>query len=309
MAEEPTGLILHWLRRQLPEADAAWLDDQLDKIGKENSQRALDIALGMIPRRLGKDDLALEAGDLEAAEAARAGWDPSRWSVDVAARVLVLVDYATKFDDEFARKFTDLCRTADVGESVALYCGLPLYGSPEALVNQVIDGLRTNVRSEFEAIAHRNPFPREHFSENAWNNMVLKALFIGVMLDPIQGLDERANPPLARILSDYAHERWAANRPVQAELWRCIGPFAEGGLLDDLARVFETGTPTERKAAALALKSAPDSDGKRALLGKLASLGGALPDDNLDWTGIAAEMLEHSLAITRKLNKEVELKQ
>ena len=39
------------------------------------------------------------------------------------------------------------------------------------------------------------------------------------------------------MLRDYAHERWAAGRPVAPELWRCVGPFAEGAALDDLARV------------------------------------------------------------------------
>ena len=51
------------------------------------------------------------------------------------------------------------------------------------------------------------------------------------------------------MLGDYAHERWAAGRPVSPELWRCVGPFASGALLDDLARVLDSGTPPERAAA------------------------------------------------------------
>ena len=67
--------------------------------------------------------------------------------------------------------------------------------------------------------------------------MVLKALFVETTLAPIVGLDERANPELARILRDYAHERWAAGRPVSPELWRCVGPFAtDAAALDDLDR-------------------------------------------------------------------------
>ncbi len=57
--------------------------------------------------------------------------------------------------------------------------------------------------------------------------MVLKALFVGSALDPIIGLDDRANPELARILIDYARERWAAARPVTPELWRTVTPFAD----------------------------------------------------------------------------------
>ena len=110
----------------------------------------------------------------------------------------------------------------------------------------------------FEAVAHRNPYPRKMFDQDAWNQMVLKALFIGSRLDPIQGLDERANPGLASMLVDYAHERWAAGRPVSPELWRCVGPFADRRGLDALARILEVGEPRERLAAALALRACAD---------------------------------------------------
>src|SRR5690606_2079680 len=161
------------------------------------------------PRRLGRDDLALSANDLAAASKARPGWDPRGWTVDEAARIAALLAFAAAGGD-FAAIYKQLCRTAEVGELVALYRGLPLYPDPASLEWQVGEGLRTSMRAVFEAIAHRNPYPKENFSEDRWNHMVLKALFIGSTLAPIQGLDERANPTLARILSDYAHERWAA---------------------------------------------------------------------------------------------------
>jgi hypothetical protein len=59
------------------------------------------------------------------------------------------------------------------------------------------------------------------------------------------------------VLLDYAHERWAAGRPVSPELWLCVGPFAEGRALEDLARVLAAGTPEERAAAAAALGASP----------------------------------------------------
>ena len=163
----------------------------------------------MVPRRLGKDDLALTSDDLAAAQAARDGWDPVGWSVDEAARIALLCA-AGSHNRPFAERFTELCRTADVGEAIALYRGLPLYPEPEALETQAAEGVRTNMRAIFEAVAHHSPYPREQFDENRWNHMVLKALFIDSTLAPIQGLEDRANPELARILCDYAHERWAA---------------------------------------------------------------------------------------------------
>jgi len=57
---------------------------------------------------------------------------------------------------------------------------------------------------------------------------------------------------------DFAHERWAAGRPVPFEIWRCVGPFADDGALEDLARVLQSNEPRERHAAALALSACPD---------------------------------------------------
>ena len=152
------------------------------------------------------------------------GWDPRGWSVDQAARILILL-HAGGTGAVFAQRFTQLCRTADVAEAIAFYRGLPLYPGPERLEAQAAEGTRTNMRAVFEAVAHRSPYPKEQFAENRWNHMVLKALFVGSALHPIQGLDERTNPTLARMLCDYAHERWAAGRPVSPELWRCVGPM------------------------------------------------------------------------------------
>ena len=287
MSESPSELIREWLRRQLPEPAELWLDGQLIKLAEDPSERNLQIALGMTPRRLGKDDLALSQDDLTAADAARPGWDPRGWSIDEAARILILIAAGGR-GAAFAKRFTDLCQTADAGEAVALYRGLPLYPDAELLEEQAAEGVRTNMRGTFEAVAHRNPFPRERFGENRWNQMVLKALFIGSTMQPIQGLDERANPTLAAILCDYAHERWAAGRSIAPELWRCVGPFARGAALEDLKRAAGASDPSSRKAAALALAASPAPEAKASLaaLGELAS---AVESGGLSWESLAQE--------------------
>ena len=259
----------------------------MDKLAADPSDRTLHIALGMVPRRLGKADLALEPAELAAAQDARPGWDPADWSVDEAARITVLCETAGS-DLAFAARFTDICRSADVAEAIALYRGLPLYPVSDPLDEQAAEGVRTNIRAIFEAVAQRNPYPRERFDQNRWNHMVLKALFIGSRLAPIQGLDERANPELAQILSDYAHERWAAGRPVTPELWRCVGPFAEGAALADLERVAESGDETERQAAALALAVSPAKDAEVPLR-KLAAIAKQVATGELTWDSLVLE--------------------
>jgi hypothetical protein len=285
LSEAVSRVLKDWLRRRLPEAEFAWLEAQLSKIG-EGRVRDLEIAFGMAPRKLGRADLDLSADELAAATAARAGWDPRMWTVDEAARILFLLEFAAAHRN-FADAFKQLCRTADVGEAVALYRGLPLYPEPAQFEWQAGEGLRTSMRAVFEAIAHHSPYPKENFSEERWNHMVLKALFIGSSLAPIQGLDERANPVLAEMLRDYAHERWAAARPVTPELWRCVGPYAEGGIIDDLARLADSPDRKERRAAALALSVSSDSRAA-SVLARLPAEARELRAGGLSWESLSA---------------------
>ncbi len=280
-----TRLLKEWLRWRLSDAQSAWVDDELQKL-RDGRERDLYAFLGLAPRKLGKTDLDLSEGDLAKADRARSGWDPREWSVDEAARILGLLTF-TSDPERFADIFKQLCRTADVSESVTLYRGLPLYPGPERLEWQVGEGLRTNMRAVFEAIAHRNPYAKENFSEDRWNHMVLKALFIGSTLAPIQGLDQRRNPTLARILSDYAHERWAAGRPVAPELWRCLGPFAEGDMMADLERLSGSKDSQERRAAALALSASPDGRAS-IVLERLPVEAMMVKSGSLSWDSLGA---------------------
>lgn len=224
MAALPVDLLRKWVTRQSDGA-ADWFDDAMHRMSAGAAERDLHIVLGLAPRRLGKADLELDTNDLAEAEAAYPGWNPGGWSIDGAARVAALLAFPCQ--RTFAEVFKDLRRTSDVAEMIALYRGLPLYPEPEALHFEVGEGLRSNLKPVFEAIAHQNPFARDHFDQHRWNHMILKALFVDSDLGPITGLDERANPELARILVDYANERWAAGRPVTPELWRPVRPFAD----------------------------------------------------------------------------------
>ena len=242
------------------------------RAARADDPRALARAVALVPRRLGKGDLVLTARDLREADEVRPGFDPTGLTLDQAARIaLLLASY--RDPGSFAQAIEALCRTADLGEFIAIYRGLALFPAPEHLVGRAAEGVRSGIKPIFEAVAHRNPYPAEMFDRSTWNQMVLKALFIGSELRPIQRLDERANPELAAILVDYAHERWSAGRPVSPELWRCVGPFADRRALADLERVLETGAAAERSAAALAL-SASNEPAARAILCRHPGPGG-----------------------------------
>lgn len=280
----PGLLIEQWLHARLTADAWRWLADAAHTVSG-GSDADLYRCVSLVTRKLGKADLALGAAQLSPATAARTDWDPSDWSVDQAARIYLLLksglDGAT-----FLRRLDQLCNTADVGELVAFYRGLPLYPEPARFVLRAAEGIRSNMKAVFEAVAHRNPYPAEQLPEPAWNQMVLKTLFIGSTLHPIVGLDRRANPVLARMLCDYAHERWAAGRPISPELWRCVGPHASGDMLRDLERVLAKGTQPEREAAALALAGSPDP-AAAVLLKAYPELSNAVSGKKLSWRTLA----------------------
>jgi len=280
MTATPSELLERWVARQAEPAAWAWLEERLAALAAGAPERELYITLGFIPRKLGKADLALDNADRAAADAARPDWRVDGWSLDGAARVLTLLTW--RGERPFAETFKQLRRTADARELVAFYRGLPVYPEPASLEAEAAEGLRTNMRAVFEAIAHENPYPRDVFDEHRFNHMILKALFVGSRLGPILGLDQRANPELARILRDYAHERWAAGRPVAPELWRCVGPFAtDGEAVADLVRALQ-GAGAERRAAALALAASP-APAAAAQLARAPELKRAIADGALTW--------------------------
>jgi hypothetical protein len=291
-ATTPAELLQTWLRRQLPGEAGDWLEAQAAALKDTQTDRALFLAISLIHRRIGKVDLALTPADVAAADAARAGWRPAGWSLDQAARVfLVLVAGGTP--SRLAEALEQLFVTADVGELIAFYRGLPLYPEQPRYVERAAEGVRTNMKAVFEAVAHNNPYPVEQFSEHRWNQMLVKALFIGSALHPIQGLESRWNPDLVRMLCDYAHERWAAGRPVSYELWRGVGPYADGAAISDLARVLDCGGPVERQAAALALAASSNVEAA-AVLGRDPALAGAVRNGDITWDALAAKHVSPS---------------
>lgn len=255
-----------WLFSRLTKKELNWLYERTQLLQKNPVDRDLHITLGLIPRKLSRAELKLTTEEmLSVHKACGRSWDPVDWTIDTAARCLVICILQREHPENFLPIFTELCKTAELQESMAFYGFTAILPQSLELDTLIGAGLRTHIRTIFDAIAHNNPYPKQHFDENRWNHMILKALFIDSTLWPIQGIDERANAELALILCDYAHERWAAGRPVTPELWRCVGPFAKGTMLDDLfsvlnARELHTQAPLSRQAALLALHACPELD-------------------------------------------------
>ncbi|WP_460922667.1 EboA domain-containing protein [Pontibacter brevis] len=241
------------LKRSTTDRGIEWLTQKTGQLGSEAAMgKDLYLAFSAAPRFVGKEKLQVTDADLEQANNIREGFNPIRWTADQAARTLLLLSLPAQDADAFVKKVETLFSTADMGELVALYGSLPLLPHPEKFKKRAAEGVRTNIGDVYEAVALENPYPAEYMEEDAWNQLVLKTLFVGKPLYRIYGLEERSNPKLARMLTDYAHERWAAGRPVSPELWRPVGPFIDETNIQDIKKLFSQPNEAEREAAALA---------------------------------------------------------
>lgn len=277
------ALLHRWLEQKIPPEQLSRLDDRLKRLAdKDASERLLFTTFGSIPRYTTKADLKLTEADLQAANSIRMGWMPSSWSLDQAGRTLLLLSLPASDAKRYHALLEKLFGAADVSEQIALYQSLPLLPHPHLFIARAAEGLRTSITAVFNAIALNNPFPGDHFELLTWNQMVLKAVFVDSPLHLIQQLDRRANPELARMLSDYAHERWAAKREVTPELWRLIGPFLNDQFLDDIERALSTPKKEQQLAAAIACTQSSLPSAQK-LLSQHPIVQAEIADRKLNW--------------------------
>lgn len=279
-----------WIREVLPANALNWVDEKAAKIAAGADDWVFFTSFSAVPRYTGKVDLNLDADALQDAINIRPQWDPRHWSVDQAARTLLVLSLPDTPLESYLERLEKVFNAADIGEGVVLYQSLPLYPHPEKFVDRAAEGLRSNMTSVFEAVALRNPFPSEYFEENAWNQLVLKSCFVGSSLHRIIGLDTRANATLASILVDYAHERWSAGRMVTPELWRPVGPFATVQYVGDLERVIRDEDPIQQEAGALALSQSPAPEAAN-LLAQFSTLQSRIEAGNLTWDSFSQTRL------------------
>jgi hypothetical protein len=279
--EQIASLIEKWLSSRLDDAPRTWVRHRQASIGAGDG-KGLFLAFGLTPRKVGKADLALTGSELDAASDVRPGWNPRNWSVDQAVRTLFVLSFPAVDPEMYTATLDQLFSAGEVGELVALYQSLPLLPHPEVHILRAAEGIRTNMKAVFCAVAHHNPYPAERFNEDQWNQMVLKCQFMGVPMLPIAGLDHRANARLSAMVVDFIYERRAAKRPIAPELWRCVGPFADARGMADLQEVLTSGSLVEQHAAALALNQNLDPAAK-AILESAPVLAGQVAARTITW--------------------------
>lgn len=225
-----------------------WISEKRDSIVKVSSSRELFMAYTLLGSKItGRHVISYP----EKASEVQSFLKERGAGLLEIARNYLLVSVLEEAPGFFTPKVAQLIQLADTGERISFLRFLILMPDPVVFKHVAVEALRTNIATVFDAISMDNPYPSQFFNEQQWNQMYLKAAFMQRDLSKIQDIDKRANKDLARIISDYAHERWAASREVDPYFWRPVSNFLEGGLLADMQRLLEGNNSTENKAAAL----------------------------------------------------------
>lgn len=283
--QELQEAISSWLRTSLTDNSFQKLEEAFQKLSGEAEDWEVFSSFSAVPRYTGKEKLQLTDVDITDADRLKPGWQPQFWTTDQIGRTWLLLAISERGKEEFLDKLDKLFKSADLREAVALYQSLPVLPWPEELKLRAAEGIRTNIISVFNAVAHRNPYPSEYLDDDAWNQLILKSLFVGTPLYLIHGLDERANQDLAHMLVEYAHERWSAGRDVSPELWRPVGPFFDEDYKKEIQKVLSHSDKNQRFAGVLALMSADSSEAGN-LLQKNIKIVEEVKDKHIAWDDI-----------------------
>jgi hypothetical protein len=260
-SEQIAAFLAEQLAQRLSEPQRSWWQRHRDELrrGEIEPDRFASL-LSLASRFAPREPLAPTHAALERFTALVPGWSPERWSCLEALRVCLLLARPDLVEAGLELGLEECFRYADEGEQCALYRALPLLPGGGRFTWRAGEGCRSNMRSVFEAVACDSPYPALHFDDLAWRQLVIKAVFIAAPLWRVHGLDERLSPELARMALDLAEERRSAGRPVQPELWLCIGVHGGERASESLEQELEFGHDAGRQAAALGLARAGASE-------------------------------------------------
>ncbi len=262
--------------------ELTWLLPKIALFKDDFKDRNFYLSFSACARFLGKDLIPFSTEDLAKIDTIYPNFSTRAWSKDEMARILLMTALPTSRNQAL---LDTLFSTADYRESVAMYKGLYFLENAEAFMLRIREGLRTNMVGVFDAIALHNPFPAKYLTKDAWNHMVLKAIFMDRPIYKVFNIEERKNPKLALILLDYAHERWAAHRKVTPELWRFVSGYVDANFLKDIQKIILGADKLESVAATKALVESEFKEGIEWLMDNNIST-----TDLPDWDEIGKQL-------------------
>jgi hypothetical protein len=171
-------------------------------------------AFASVPRRLGAAAQSSVVAPGSFSELARPHWSLTDYT-RAALIALALEHVPLGQQPAFVLQ---LFEAGESGEQVSVLRTLSLLPSPERFVEVGLQACRANALDVFAAMVAENSFLAAHFPPLNFNQAVMKAIFQGVSVRRIEGLDARITPELRRMAAGYASERRAAGRPVPADV-------------------------------------------------------------------------------------------
>jgi hypothetical protein len=278
MLTKINSLLWEILTAQIAPSEAKWLEEN-------GVAEPLELMTAFVatPRFLAKRTVKPTVQQTLELNEIMPGYSVEDWGIVRLSRVWLLSCLDTANKEEYCRHLETLFDTAEMNEMVALYSALPLLEYPEKWLFRATDAVRSNMGVVFDAVALKNPYPTKHFTELAWNQLVLKAIFNDKPIHFIVGLEERVNENLAFTLSDFAHERWAAGRTVPAQVWRLVSKFLNEELLSDMEHLFRSKSLEDQQAAALTCHHS-DYEPAKQLLAQYPDLEKNVHHNQLTWT-------------------------
>ncbi len=236
------------LNRSLDANVNTWLQEKIEIICDQKSTKELYLTYSLLASKLRNDGgIHLTIDD----DALKGYLESQKATPLQMARIYLLVRVLEENRPFFEPKVANIIQVADTGELVTFLKYLILLPEAGFYKQAAVEALRTNIDTVFDAISAKNPYPAAYFNDQQWNQMYLKAAFMQRDLSAIPNIDERANQELARIISDYAHERWAASRKIDPLFWRPVTHFLDEPLLADMQRLLASEDILENKAGAL----------------------------------------------------------
>lgn len=231
------------LRACVDPVSLQWLEDAVEAARGDGS--VLGKSFPAVGRRVGRE--ILRPDDSGSPGPAK----DHDWTVDDAGRALLLLAVG----DGAWNELEDLYRFGDAAERRAVLRSLPLLPAgdigTDTGLRLVDDAVRTNDPRLIAAAL--NPYALERLDEDAFNQAVLKCVFVGVPLTGLEGLAERATPSLSRMLAGYVRERVAAGRDVPADVWPLVEAYPPHDELTAIEAELEHPVQSRREAAEAAL--------------------------------------------------------
>ena len=197
------------LWQQLSNEEAAWLNAALDEIAAARSSDEKSTELYLRYSAMARRKLCCTV--LE---------QVGRWLTDEVGRLLLLMQWLDHYSSqEQVDKLKSIYRMVDENEKQVIAKGFALLDKEGAAVDLATSIGRTNNINLFAAIALNNPYPSAFYDERAFNQLVLKALFMGLDISAMQGLQQHLSPTLSLLCIDLVKENLAAVRSPACSIW------------------------------------------------------------------------------------------